>query len=643
MGDLIGPNTPHRERSLRDDVADLPAEHRVLLPHIALRRHEQIIEGARRSPTVFLSHVLRDEQTGKRIKLAPMHVEWQRLLTKHDRLILWAHVESGKTSAISIGRALYEVGRNPQLRVCIISKTKGLAQKIVRSCQQIVSGETESAQAFREVFPHVRPAYDPSLPWTSLALTIERAVPSKDPTIQASGAFGNIIGSRIDLLIIDDVLDSTSTRTPAPRTALWDWMHGTVVGRLTEDSRVWALGNAYHPDDYLHRLEKVGRYKAYRFPVIDPATKLPAWPERWSAKRIEDAKLEFGPLDYARALFCQPRDDDSARFKREWVEVALRQGEGLKFLSTRADLLKELALASYADSLRVGGHIDPQRLRIYIGVDLAVQLHSAADMTAFVIVAVLPDGTRRLLWIEAGHWGAPEILGRIKRLDEAYQPTAVIVENNAAQAYIVQLAHAETAVPVIPFTTGKQKAHPEFGVEGIAAELVAQKWIFPCDAVEKMHPELFALVSEILSYDPRSHSGDRLMGMWFAREGARMGMHPAGSVSVTVCDGSVQPFENERVSRSAEQRFAELVEDVVEEPAELRPRFLLVVPHTDDEAALEATEAALQGIGGRFVREADGGISRRGGMLLVTAGDPSYVAWAAEKQGYVRRAVIPDP
>jgi hypothetical protein len=117
--------------------------------------------------------------------------------------------------------------------------------------------------------------------------------------------------------------------------------------------------------------------------------------------------------------------------------------------------------------------------------------------------------------------GAPIILHTIERIYWAFGCT-FIVENVAAQDYIVQLVRHETAIPVIPYTTGRQKAHPEYGIEGIAAELAANKWVFPCVTEARMHPELFSLCDDMYGFDPRGHTGDRLMGMWFAREGARL-------------------------------------------------------------------------------------------------------------------------
>jgi hypothetical protein len=498
------------------DVSTLSADGRGVLS-AAVRRNRNIIAArARENPNVFAVHVLRDDRTGRRIRQGPHHVKWHELAAAHDRLLIWSAVDMGKTVGLSIGRTLWELGRNPNLRIAILSKTKNLAQKIVRTCGQHIS----KSAPLHEVFPHLVPETDPSLPWTSLALTVAgRLGDPKDPSVQAAGAFGNIIGSRIDRLIIDDILDSVNTRTPAPRDALYDWVRA-IMGRLSEDARVLMVGNAWHPDDVMHRFASEPGYTAYKFPVMDKQG-TPTWPEHWSAARIEKARtVDFGPLDFARQLLCQPRDDDSARFKREWLETALTRGIGLEMLCTRQELLDELASPAQAAIYRLSGQ-DCSGIRVYVGVDLGVQQHARADPSAFVAVAALPDGSRRLLHVECGRWGAPEILSRIEDHNTRYQPI-FIVENVGAQDYILQMVRHTSAIPVLPFTTGKQKASVEFGVEAIAAELHAGKWIFPCESRTAMNREVNDLVQEVLSYEPPpTHTGDRLMGMYFAQSAIR--------------------------------------------------------------------------------------------------------------------------
>jgi hypothetical protein len=132
------------------------------------------------------------------------------------------------------------------------------------------------------------------------------------------------------------------------------------------------------------------------------------------------------------------------------------------------------------------------------------------------------DGSRELLNIEAGRWSAQEIVQRIQDTHHRYN-SIVVCENNAAQDFLVQFARGASALPIRPFTTGRNKAHPEFGVETLAVELSNGKWIIPNDGPHAMHPEIAQWIQEMLFYDPASHTGDTLMASWFAREGARMG------------------------------------------------------------------------------------------------------------------------
>ena len=471
---------------------------------------------AKNDPSVFSAYVLRDERNGQPIHQAPLHRAWHELLSSHPRLLMWSHVEGGKTTQVAVGRTLWELGRDPSLRVCVVSNTTELAMKITRQIAQYI----ERSPELRHVFPHLKPTDDPALPWKAKALTIARTgMGSKDPSIQATGVHGNVLGSRIDLLILDDVLDYENTSTPGPREDVWRWVKSTLMSRLTEGARVWIIGNAWHPDDLMHRMEREPGFVAKRFPVLDTQG-VCTWPERWSPERIRQARADLGPLEYARQLLCQARDDTSARFKREWVEGCLAVGQGKPWCETAEALADSLGLhvegAESAEALwRLGGFPG----QVIHGVDLAVQKHDAADKTVIFSILVHEDGLRQVLSIRSGRWAGPEIIAQVEDTFERLGGTFV-VENNAAQNYIVQFLQAGSAIPIMPFTTGRNKAHPEFGVEGLAAELAACKWLLPNEG-GKMHDELSGWVQELLYYDPREHTGDRVMASWLAREGAR--------------------------------------------------------------------------------------------------------------------------
>lgn len=446
-------------------------------------------QAARMDPDSFLEYILRDEETGGIITQATLHSDWQALCTKYDRLLVWSHVESGKTNQISVGRTLYELGKNPALRIAIVSNTQEQAKKIVGAISKYI----EQSDEVQAVFPELKRGDGV---WTQTALTVKRPTLSKDPSVQAFGVHGNILGARIDLLILDDVLDYENCRTPSMRQDLWDWYFSTLAGRLTRGARVWVVGTAFHPDDMLHRFSKHPGWHAVRYPVIDPDTGNSRWPDRWPMERIEQRKRGMPPIEFARQYLCQARDDTDAHFKKDWIDACVARGADKKFV--------------YALP------VVPPRCRVYTGVDLAVQKHNAAGETVLFTILVNPRGDREVLSIEAGKWSGPEIVQRIIDAHKRYLSICV-VENNAAQDFIVQFARGAFAVPIHAHTTGRNKSHPEFGVESIAAEMAGAKWIIPSKG--GLHPQTQAWITEMLYYDPQGHTGDRLMASWFAREG----------------------------------------------------------------------------------------------------------------------------
>lgn len=452
---------------------------------------------AAKDPQTFARLVLRDERTGKEVEQAPLHDKWLDVLRNENRTVIWAHVEAGKSQQLSIGRTLMRLGQDPNRRIVLVSNTGEQAKKIVRTLGQYI----EKSDELHHIFPDLKKAKDISLPWTSTMLTVQRSAMGKDPSIQACGMHGNVTGSRIDDLILDDILDYENTRTDAARKDAWQWIQSTLLPRISTDGSVLCVGNAWHPEDAMHKMAELPAFRSYRFPVRSPTGEL-SWPARWPNERIDKAIIELGPLEANRQLFCLARDDAAARFKREWIDCSLAKGVGYRTV----DAVPMLPEGGYA---------------IYTGVDLAVQRNDAADKTVFFTILLHPDGTRQVLHIRSGKWSGPEIVDNLVDMDRRFGGVFVI-ENVAAQDFLLQFAPAlGSRATIIPFTTGRNKANPDFGVESLAAEVAGGRWIIPCTSTGKMDAEVAAWVGEMLYYTPTAHTGDRLMASWFAREGAR--------------------------------------------------------------------------------------------------------------------------
>lgn len=488
---------------------DLQSLSRQELEDLALAAHEMEVRDARRSSSAFVDLAFGYESE-------PFQRAWHDALAAHNELVVFAPIEHGKTQQISIGYPIWKLGKQGQARGLLIGNTAGQAEKTLA----VIRRQIDENPIVREVFPELKPLGGKFAKWTDQAIRLATAsLSEKDYSLATCGVMGPILGARLDFAILDDVLDFENTRTKAQREKVIQWFEAVLLGRIVDGGQVVIAGNAWFPDDLMHILEQRGfhviRDEAYRELAdgsIDPASIL--WKRRqlaggtfagWSLERLAKKIKLLGIVEALRQFRCKPYSSGRGQFKLEWFDQAFERGADLEF------------------------EYSFRGLPTVCGVDLGVHEKESSDLSVFWVMAIEPDETRRVLWIEAGRLEGPAIVAKLIELRDRYD-CRIMVENNAAQAYIEQFAR-EAGVLVEGFTTGKQKADPRFGVPSIAVELERRMWRLP------KHEEAYAFRAECLAYSPGEHTGDRLMACWFAREAARMAA-VSGGVTIEPEEGT---------------------------------------------------------------------------------------------------------
>lgn len=464
------------------------------------------VELARTSAAAFVQYAFRHEETNALIENARHHQEWHEFLDDHNRAILFAPVEHGKTQQV-IGRVLWTLGKNPNKRIAIVSNTfEPHATKILKAIRTHI----ESNPRVHKVFPHLRPSENDGDPWGQAHITVQRDTIAKDPSVQALGLFGPINGSRLDGIILDDILNFENTRTPEMIQKTLGWLDSEVFTRATEHGFIHWIGTPWNPLDPMHEVAKRPAWASKRYCAVEnpdePMTSWrPIWPEQFSLARLTEIYGGTSPLNFARKYLCQVRMDSASRFQMEWIENAKRLGAGRRLVD------------------RQPHGFDGRAWPCFTGVDIGIGQKEGHDLTVLFTVAVDERGRKCVVDIQAGRWPAPDIVQRIHGVVRRYN-SHVLVEDNQAQAFIVQWA-GQDGLPVTGFTTtGGKKYDEHFGVESLAVEMRNGGWLIPSGAPgEMLHPELEAWIQEMLFYTPDAHTGDRLMASWLAREAARAG------------------------------------------------------------------------------------------------------------------------
>jgi hypothetical protein len=96
------------------------------------------------------------------------------------------------------------------------------------------------------------------------------------------------------------------------------------------------------------------------------------------------------------------------------------------------------------------------------------------------------------------------------------------------------MSEEHRTIPIKAFiTTGRNRMHPTFGIQSLAAGMAAGAWIIPNHNGSKvepdsdslgavrMHHEISKLMGQILAFSPDAHTGDLLQALWIADTGAR--------------------------------------------------------------------------------------------------------------------------
>lgn len=450
-----------------------------------------------------------------------MHRVWQEKIDNHDRVLILAPREHGKTAQVTVGRTLYELGRNTNVRIKLVSQNDDMAANKLGLVKRYI----EHSERYAEVFPHVR--RDPGGKWGSYELEVIRESLAKDVSVEAKGIMSAATGGRADILMLDDVVDfRNAIENPAMRPKVKQAYDSVWVNQLpAEGGRIIYICTVWHEDDLTHHLIDRDSFHKVVYNVGEHFE--PVWPERWTKERLMKRHEDIGDREFDRAFRNRALTPGEATFPHGAVEE-------MKNIHLRPD------------------QIDPTWPR-YTGVDLAISKKESAAFTVIHTLALNPEDKQKVVVeIVRGKWTSPETARRIITAYNEHQSQIIMVENNAYQEALLQwinfIPGCPKGIPIIGFTTGKQKADRVVGLPGMAAEMDNGGWMLP---MGRKHEgscgcNFCTWIAELKAH-PIGKYTDCIMASWFAREAVRRTLVKAS----TKAHGSTAPTGSQRISGRA--------------------------------------------------------------------------------------------
>lgn len=321
------------------------------------------------------------------MRQAELHRELQRFLSSHRRVIAELPRDHGKSTQVC-ARILWELGRDPSLRVKIICASEALAAERSRFLREAV----ESNPYLRLVFPELRPAK----PWGEVRFTIKRPSNVIGPSVTAVGIGGATTGARADLLICDDIVDVRAIASRAERDRVKRLFRDNVMNLLEPAGRFWGLCTPWHRDDLNAELKQNPSFGVFRRNIDEQLT--PLWPERWPREALEERRREIGALSFARGYRLLPLSEEELLIPADWI----------RFWETPTTTE-----------------------RVIIAVDPAVATHARADATGIAVLAKCGVEVRCLEAMRK-RIAMPDLIALLADLDSRLQPDAIVFEANAA-------------------------------------------------------------------------------------------------------------------------------------------------------------------------------------------------------------------
>lgn len=354
------------------------------------------------------------------------HQEMMEHQDQHREGMVLAFRGARKSHYCTETRVLFEIIRNPNIRILLAADAAGQSKTLLRG----VKSHFEQNEELRATFGDFVVG---AAKWADDEIIVNKRtrVGLKEPTVHAIGTETALPSRHYDIIIGDDLVTDDNSQTEGQRLKLQNWFYKTLLPCLEPDGRLWLVGTRWDDEDlygWLSDGKKGGDYADSTFVlgVLDHESDESVWEDQFPTIRMH--RIRRGNL---------------AAFELQWM---CRAGVSMGGLFTQEHF-------KYYDKL-------PNEWFKWQGVDLAVSQKDKNAFFAHTTLAVTKESKDVFLiaYREVRIKFPQQIKFINDRFEEHPDTVRVGIENNAYQQAMVQMVqYLSPHIPVLGVWTNKDK------------------------------------------------------------------------------------------------------------------------------------------------------------------------------------------
>jgi predicted phage terminase large subunit-like protein len=420
----------------------------------------------------------------------PFHLEMMRFQSAaKDTCLALAPRGFGKSIILTIVRTVFEIIRNPNIRILIASNTQLQSEIFLREIKFHLEHNVRVLEYFG--------CFASDDKWDNREIIVgPRTSSAKESTVSCVGVGGAVASRHYDLIIADDLVDEENSRTELQREKVKTWYYKTLGPCLEPDGRIFVIGTRYHYLDlYGHLIKNELADKHQIIPAIDTDGKTP-WPEKFSLEWLEIRRQQMGSLIFNTQYMNDVSMMRGSIFKEEWFRFYDEQPDWEKvhnFIGCDPAATKREALLS-----RNKANTD------WWTIVVGGRIYKSRKYSSEIYV--------REVW--RARCSKDTYLEKLKEMNNRYKPLKVMIETVAAQEYLA--VDAEKFMPV---------KRVERKIDKVARAYWTQAFfengqiLFPDKSLVRDYSTWQALLDELLLF-PQAEHDDLFDGLQTMMEGA---------------------------------------------------------------------------------------------------------------------------